>query len=206
MATITVNIPNIAGESTVANHTDELDAVSIFDVVQSGTGAGKAWLSEILLTRIKDRASPKLAEKCATGTSLGDVTVSLFRNVATGPQVYLKYTLTATYVSRIEYETAESGGIAYFPHVGYSGWGAPSYRPIALALGLTSNDARQKARARAAPNPLYDQPLGVFGVTEVERIWLNSATIKWTYTPYTDDGVAGGAVEQGWSLLEHAAL
>ena len=206
MATITVNIPNIAGESTVANHTDELDAVSVFDAVVSGTGAGNAWLSEILLTRIKDRASPKLAEKCATGTSLGDVTVSLFRNVATGPQVYLKYTLTATYVSRIEYETAESSGIAYFPHAGYSQGGAPSWRPRALATGTTINDARAYARSRAAPNPIYDQPLGAFGVTEVERIWLNAATIKWTYTPYTDDGVAGGAVEQGWNLLTHAAL
>ena len=205
MATITVSIPNIAGESTVEGHTDKLDAVSIFDTVQSGTGAGNAKLSEILLTRIKDRASPKLAEKCATGTSLGDITISVFRNVGTGPKVFLKYTLTATYVSRIEYETVESGGIAYMPHVGYSQGGAPSWRPLALSSGANVNDVRGYARARAAPNPIYDQPLGVFGVAEVERVWLNSATVKWTYTPYVGD-VAGGAVEHGWNLLTHAVL
>ena len=205
MATITVSIPNIAGESTVADHTDELDAVSIFDTVQSGTGAGNARLSELLLTRVKDRASPKLAEACATGRNLGEVIIYLFRNVGGGPKVFLKYTLTATYISRIEYETAEANGIAYMPHVGYSQGGAPTWRPTALALGVTVNDARAYARARAAPNPIYDQPLGAFGVTEVERIWLNSATVKWTYTPYTGD-VAGGAVEHGWDLLTHAAL
>ena len=56
---------------------------------------------------------------------------------------------------------------------------------------MTQNADRGYSRARANPVPVYPQPVGSITTDEVERVWLNAASIKWTYTPYTA-GVAGG--------------
>ena len=205
MAVITIKIPNINGEATTAGHTDELEAFSVGDAVLAASSSGKASLSELALGRYKDRATPKLAEACATGANLGQIEVFVFKNTETGQQVFMKYTLTETYVSRIEHDTAESSGGAYLPHLGYSNAGPPSWRPTALALEMTVNDVRSYSQARARPIPLYNLPDGAYSNDEVERVWLNAATITWTYTPFSG-GVAGGAVEQGWNLQTGVAL
>ena len=205
MAVITIKIPNVNGEATTEGHTDELEAVSIGDAILAASSSGQASLSEIALGRFRDRASPKLAEACSTGANLGQVEVFIFKNTETGPQVFMKYTLTDTYVSRIEYDTADGKGNAYFPHVGYSNAGPPDWRPTALALNLSVNDVRSYSQQRARPTPVYLVPAGEYGNDEVERVWLNAATITWTFTPYTD-GVPGGVVERGWNLQTGVAL
>ena len=40
---------------------------------------------------------------------------------------------------------------------------------------------------------------GAAGNMEVERLWLNAAQVRWTYTPY-DQGRKGGAIEKGWNI------
>lgn len=205
MAVITIKVPNINGEATITGHTDELEAFSVGDAVHAASSSGKASLSELALGRYKDRATPKLAEACSTGANLGQVEVFAFKNTETGPQVFMKYTLTETYVSRIEHDTAETSGTAYLAHLGYSNAGPPWWGPSALALEMTVNDVRSYARDRARPSPLYNLPNGEYSNDEVERVWLNAATITWTYTPFAG-GVAGGAVEQGWNLQTGVAL
>lgn len=203
--TVKVGTAGFEGESVIAGHENLMEAVGIRDTIRASSTSSRARLSEIALTRYRDRASPKLAEACATGANIGQVDISLFRNTQTGMQVFMTYTLTETYVSRIEHDTAETNGVAYLPHVGYSNAGAPSWRPVALAFGTTVNDARAYARERAAPYPLYSEPPGAYTNNEVERIWLNAATITWTYTPFVA-GVAQGAVQQGWNLQTGTVL
>lgn len=212
MADITVKIEktpgtiSIAGEATVQGHAGELEAIAIRDLIAAPTGTAKAQLSEIFLTRARDKASPKLAEACSVGENIGTVTISLFKNTEIGPKVYMQYTLTDTFISRIEHETAEENGNAYLPHQGYSNLAGHTFRTLWNIAGMTQNADRGYARARANPVPMYPQPISPVTTDEVERLWLNPATIKWTYTPYDSAGVAGGAIEKGWDLQASIAL
>ena len=210
MAQITLKITDesgavsIAGESTITGHADELDALAIRDLVFAPSTAGKAYLSEVFLTRLRDKATPKLAEACAMGENIKTVTISVFRNTDEGPKVMMQYELTETYVSRIEHETEEDGGGAFLPYQGYGHAGESAHRAALNKWGLTMNADRRYARRRAQPTPAFPMPVAAsVSNAEVERLWLNPATVKWTYTP----PVAGaGVVEKGWNLQTSAAL
>ena len=212
MADITVKIEktegtiSIEGECTRTDHTNELEAISVRDLITAPTGTTKAQFSEIFLTRYRDKATPKLCQACSMGENIGTVTISVFRNIGEGPKVYLKYTLTDTFISRIEHETAEENGNAYLPHEGYSNSAGHGFRALWNVAGLTQNADRGYARDRANPIPMYPQPISDATTDEVERIWFNAATIKWTYTPYTTAGVAEGNIEKGWNLQTGVAL
>ena len=197
---------SIAGESTVADHVGEIDALAIRDLIQAPTGSATARVSEIFLTRNRDKASPKLAEACAMGENIGTVTIYLLKNVNGTPEAFMTYTLTETFVSRIEHETAEVNGGAYLPHQGFSGWAGNVYGSLWRAAGLNQNADRGYSRARANPNPVYAMPLGEATDKEIERVWFSPATIKWTYTPYDIAGAPGGNVEKGWNLQSSAEL
>ena len=200
MAQITLSIDTINGESALANHVGELEALSIRDAILAPTTAGSAHLSEVFLTRFRDKASPKLAEACALGSDLGTMVVSVFRNTETGPTVMMTYELTHTYVSRIEHETNEEGGGAFLPYYGYGHLGESSLRPYLVRAGLTMNADRRYSRKRAQPTPTFPQPTGAAASNaEVERIWLNPATITWSYK-------IGGTVEYGWDLQKNKAI
>jgi type VI secretion system Hcp family effector len=199
----TVSIP---GESTVADHTGEIDAIAIRDLIQAPTGSASAKVSEIFLTRERDKASPKLAQACSMGENVGTVTIYLLKNVNGNPKPFMTYTLTETFVSRIEHETAEANGGAYLPHQGFSSTGGNVFGVLWRAAGLNQNADRAYSRDRAQPNPVYAMPMGAATDKEIERVWLSPATIKWTYTPYASDGLAGGNVEKGWNLQTSAEL
>ena len=208
MAGITLNMSagGIVGESAMTGHADELDATAIRDLVRAPDTAAKAYVSEIFVTRYRDKASPKLAEVCSLGVNVGTVTISIFKNTETGPQAFMQYELEETFVSRIEHETAEDNGGAYLPHQGYSGSGGTGDLASIHARGSTMNADRNYSRSRARPRPLFPMPIAA-SVTdaEVERLWLSAAKIKWTYTPFVG-GVAEGAVEKGWNMLTSESL
>ena len=193
----TVSIP---GESTVSEHAGEMDALAIRDLILAPTGSAKAQVSEIFLTRYRDKATPKLAEACSMGDNIGLVTIYLLKTVGGDPKPFLTYTLTETFVSRVEHETAEANGGAYLPHQGFSGAKGNSYGALYREMGLNQNADRPYTRDRARPNPVYSMPMGVATDKEVERIWLSPETIKWTYTLYDVEGEADGNIEKGWNL------
>ena len=202
----TAGTVSIEGESVLDGHANELEAMAIRDLVQAPTGSARANISEIFLTRHRDKASPKLAQACSTGENIGTVTIYLFKNVNGGPKAYMTYELTDTFVSRIEHETAEANGGAYLPHQGFSGTAGNVWGALWRGAGLNQNADRGYSRARAQPRPIYAMPPGAATDNEVERIWLSPATIKWTYTPYDSTGAAGGNVEKGWNLQTGIAV
>ena len=61
-----------------------------------------------------------------------------------------------------------------------------------------------KAARRLAPLAIAPSHTGAPGNTEIERLWLNASTVKWSYTPYTN-GKKGGAIEKGWNIQTGAA-
>jgi len=196
---------SIAGESTVTGHTGEFDAIAVRDLIQAPTGSATAKVSEIFLTRERDKASPKLAEACAMGENIGTVTIYLLKNVNGEPKPFLTYTLSETFVSRIEHETAESNGGAYLPHQGFSGTAGNVFGSLWRAAGLNQNADRSYSRERANPNPVYAMPLGAATDKEIERVWFSPASIKWQYSSYDAVGTATN-IEKGWNLQTSAEL
>lgn len=196
---------SIAGESTVAGHAGEFDAIAVRDLIQAPTGSATAKVSEIFLTRERDKASPKLAEACAMGENIGTVTIYLLKNVNGEPKPFLTYTLSETFVSRIEHETAESNGGAYLPHQGFSGTGGNVFGALWRAAGLNQNADRSYSRERANPNPVYAMPMGQATDKEIERVWFSPASIKWQYSSYDAVGTATN-IEKGWDLQTSAEL
>ena len=196
---------SIAGESTVTGHAGEFEAVAVRDLIQAPTGSATAKVSEIFLTRERDKASPKLAEACAMGENIGTVTVYLLKNVNGEPKPFLTYTLSETFVSRIEHETAESNGGAYLPHQGFSGTAGNVFGALWRAAGLNQNADRTYSRERANPNPVYAMPIGQATDKEIERVWFSPASIKWQYSSYDGAGTATN-IEKGWNLQTSAEL
>ena len=123
MAQIVVDIKTISGESEIADYTGEVEAVGISESIISGTASATgARVADIEVIRFKDTASPKLAQACASGSNIGDVTVTVLADIGGIAQKTMEYTLKSTYVKRISYETLDqenlshqSGGLADAP-------------------------------------------------------------------------------------------
>ena len=196
----TADTISIVGESKVAEHTGEMDALAIRDLILAPTGSAKAQVSEIFLTRYRDKATPKLAEACSMGDNIGLVTIYLLATFDGDLKPFLTYTLTETFVSRVEHETVEANGGAYLPHQGFSGAKGNTFGQLYRDMSLNQNADRPYTRDRARPNPVYSMPMGVATDKEVERIWLSPETIKWTYTLYDSKGKPDGNIEKGWNL------
>lgn len=197
MATIIVDCETVVeGESSLTaavggadvTYTDKVEAIAIHDHVAGSFGSDRGLASEIQLVRHRDRASPKLAQKCAAGHALGTVTIYVFKN-DNGPALLMKLALTSAYVSRIEYGTVEGKGIAFRRHGGGADLGAAT----GVAEGSTVNDYRGYSRNRARPAPNFDEAPGTPTEVEVERVWLNYATVTWT----SADGNISGSFNNG---------
>ena len=219
MARIIVDIPSISGASTLTGYEEKIEAVAIFDVVESAIAGGTPKLSEVALTRYRDRATPAICQAACLGTDLGDVKIYVLRSVGGTVRPYLTYTLTNTMVSRVEFDTAESNGNAFREHGGYSNafsgrykgaWYGNAYyqghQEAYTNVGSNLNADRKYALERARPHPMYETVPGSYTNTELERIWLNTGSYIWTYTPYDPAGTAAGGVEGSWNLSTGMAV
>ena len=116
---------------------------------------------------------------------------------------YMKYTLGQTFVSRYENGTLDEDGIEFEPTMVPSAATAPpSWGAMGLMASVLGNSA---VNMRPAPRSLRGGSRRGPQNQEVERIWLNAATVKWTYTPYAQ-GEMGGTVEKGWNIQQGTEL
>lgn len=194
MAKIVAEISNIPGESTVTGYVGHLDAVAIRETLEIPASASdaidNAKHSDVMLIRVRDKGSPKLAQACSGGTLLGDVTIRLYRGASGSPTVYMTYVLKEAYVSRYEYDTADENGLAYMPHFG------PTGHPMAQSVyGVASLvPPPDPSKVRISPRSLLTQQRGVAGNRDVERVWFNSKKVEWSYVG------GGGTVEAKWDI------
>ena len=209
MAIIVVEVPKegFVGESSVPGYEDQIDALGIREAIEltvsqiagssrSSGGGLVGRIGDIELTRYHDSASPKFAEACSAATDIGDVTIRLFRTTEMGPKVYMAYTLTSTYISRVERMTLDEAGVMLMPTFNPAVRGAP---PPASSTGLASLVAPLLTTQKISTQELVRSTAGIQpGMPtnrELERIWLNANAITWTYTPYVG-AVAQGPVER----------
>jgi type VI protein secretion system component Hcp len=193
-------ISGVTGASDIAGHVGEVEAIGMADRVQCRDSRRDiADVTELLIWRHRDKASPVLGKACAAATNLKEVTINLFESNddETALVVFATYVLTNTYVSRYEIDTSDANGIAYGLHRGYSVAGAPTGAEKFWKMDMTVNDSRSYARDRASVTPIYGRRYAAAGERAVERLWLSSDTIKWTYT---------GGISKGWNIAAGTAL
>ena len=182
MAKIVVKIKNIEGESDQSGYANQLAAVAIRETLEMSVGSPTDALhSDIMLVRVRDRGSPKLAQACADGENLGEVVISLLKS---GGMCFMEYKLVNAYVSRYEYDTPDDRGLAYMPHFGSPG--QPMAEPVYGVASMV--DAPAPSRVRLSPRPVVSQPRGQAGDIDIERLWFNSEKVEWTYNSLDDAG------------------
>ena len=111
-----LKLDGIQGESTDEKHKDEIDIMSFGWVTTqggsattgSGTGAGKAQMNDLVVTKHVDRASPVLMSKHLSGVTLGTAVLTL-RKAGGSPLDYAVLTMSNCVVTKIEHG-ADDGG------------------------------------------------------------------------------------------------
>src|SRR5438094_711398 len=108
-----LKIDGISGESTDDKHKGEIEVASFsWGVRQTtaratgGAGAGKATFQDFQFTKVSDKASPALFQKCATGEHIKQAVLTA-RKAGETQQEFLKVTLSDLLVS-----SYQSGGTA----------------------------------------------------------------------------------------------
>ena len=132
MAMIVAKINTITGESETTGYIGQVPGIGITEsVVSSASNADGNRLQELEIIRYKDSASPKLAEACAAGTSLGQVVVRLLQDFDGEIKTLMSVQLENTFVKRIHQETLDNANLAY-----QSGGLASAQQGLALSGGL----------------------------------------------------------------------
>lgn len=208
MADIVMNVPNVLGACTKAGYIDQLEAVSLRETIEVGVqatssggrggGMGRGKQSDIQVTRYKDRASPKLAEACSAARNLGEVTIVMFRVLETGSVPYMTYTLSETFISRIEHDTLDESSIAFHPHLYPSTRGLPMPGEIGMGTLLSPAVAGLATTTRNFPQPVIG-PRSAPANREVERLWLNPNAVKWEYTAF-QNGVQTDTISKAYNI------
>lgn len=117
MDTILLQIKNIKGNSTLDGYADAiiLDTVShgvtlpmSMDMANTERALGRPSFTELAVSKATDQSTPALYNACASGTKLGDATISVGRNESGKFLLHVKYVLGNAMVSTIS--TGLSGG------------------------------------------------------------------------------------------------
>ena len=208
MAIIAAKFPDILGESRISGYEDQVEAIGIRDHIglsltrgarpSQGRTAGRSRHSSIELIRYRDRASPKLSQACSAGENLGEVEITCFRTLETGVVPYFSWVLTECFVPRVETETLDGTASAFGPHLDEATEMAPSYHGMGAVVWAL---ARSRLDLPVASRAFFPSARGVPRARQIERVWLNPAAVRWTYTPY-EHGSPGGAVEKAWNVQQ----
>lgn len=104
-----LKIDGIFGESTDSDHKDWIEVISFGGGITQPTSAvastaggatsGRASFSDVSISKLVDKATPKLALACADGTHIKEITLELFRASGSSKVKYMTYKLSNCIVS-----------------------------------------------------------------------------------------------------------
>ncbi len=110
-----LKIPSVPGESTDAEHKDEIDILSYSwgvalptDSGSGGGGTGMASFSDVTFVKFVDKASPELFNRLATGTHLPSATLVL-RHSGAQPFEFMRIELENVLVTSLQ-DSGSAGG------------------------------------------------------------------------------------------------
>jgi type VI secretion system secreted protein Hcp len=113
-----IKIGDIKGQATDQNHKDWilLDTLSSSvdrSIPQGAKDAmrtqGETQLGDIVITRILDKSTPKLAEACAAGTNFPEVEVHFCTTAEGAEEPYLKYKMKNVILTSYSYNGNSTG-------------------------------------------------------------------------------------------------
>ncbi|MGU3780527.1 Hcp family type VI secretion system effector [Burkholderia metallica] len=105
---IFLNLAGIAGESTDASHSNEIEVLTWnWSVSQkssmhtgSGGGAGRCTVDDLTFEHYIDRATPNLVQYCLTGKHIGSA-VLVMRKAGGAPLEYLRITMEDVLITQV---------------------------------------------------------------------------------------------------------
>lgn len=111
-----LKLEGIQGESTDSAHKNEIDVISFKWVTTqggsaqlgSGTGAGKAQMNDLVITKHVDRASPVLMAKHLSGATIATAVLTL-RKAGGTPLDYAMLTMSNCVVTQISHGAGNAG-------------------------------------------------------------------------------------------------
>ena len=200
MATIVLDVPNISGSTELTGYETKLPALSIRDSLytplptgtSNNTTVSVAQHSDINIVRYRDAGSPKLAAAASAATLFATVKIILFRQ-GTATVKYMEYELANVYLSRYECGTLDAEGLEFEPYMNPSDPMPPPAWGAAALLGK----ANMPQTVRQHPRPVRGGARGLPATAnrELERLWFNAASVKWTYS------LTGSSVSAGWNIV-----
>lgn len=112
---IFMQIPKVAGESTDAQFSGQIDVVGWnWGLTQAGSagsgtgsGTGKVNIADITVTKFVDKSTPALMAACCAGTAYGPVVLSM-RKAGNNPLVYMVLTLGNVTISSQTHATSSA--------------------------------------------------------------------------------------------------
>ncbi len=109
-----VKLPTIEGESTDSKHKDWINLLSVTSAVvgpEVDGEPGSTRFREMKVWKELDKASPLLAQACATGEPLNGVELDFTRSTESGQVTYYKYKLENVVISSYQLGSAGGGGL-----------------------------------------------------------------------------------------------
>ncbi|HZN33296.1 MAG TPA: type VI secretion system tube protein TssD [Pirellulaceae bacterium] len=94
-----IKIPGVDGESEAQGHKNEIQVLSYSWVVEPPAPASAPKVSEIVVTKLVDSASPVLFMKAATGEHLPNVVLDFEKSTGGKQQAYLRYELENAFIT-----------------------------------------------------------------------------------------------------------
>ncbi len=117
---IYLKLDSVKGEAKDQKHPDWIEVMSFsFSVsnqgsgsIGKGSGASRASLSDLCVTKYVDVSSPSLFLFCCVGKSFSTATLTVRKAGGENPVEYLKYDMEEVFISSVSTSGSDGGGIA----------------------------------------------------------------------------------------------
>jgi type VI secretion system secreted protein Hcp len=115
-----LKLDGVDGEAKDTKHANEMEIMSFsFGVsnqgsgaVGVGSGASKARVNDLTVSKYVDKASPGLFQNCCIGKSFTSATLTVRKAGGTDPVEYLVYEMDEVFITNVSTSGSDGGGIA----------------------------------------------------------------------------------------------
>jgi type VI secretion system secreted protein Hcp len=120
VADMYLKLEGVQGEAQDDDHKNEIEIMSFSFGVSNqgsgaigvGSGASKARLDDLSVTKYVDKSSPGLFQNCCIGKSFKSATLTVRKAGGDKPVNYLVYDMDEVFISSVHADGSDGGGIA----------------------------------------------------------------------------------------------
>ncbi len=120
VADMYLKLAGVEGEAKDEKHTNEIEIMSFSFGVSNqgsgaigvGSGASKARVNDLTVSKYVDKASPGLFQNCCIGKSFATATLTVRKAGGDSPVNYLVYDMDEVFITNVSTSGSDGGGIA----------------------------------------------------------------------------------------------